>query len=76
MDLVIIHVCYLYLGRDKSIEMKTIRDKLQKLGFHTVVMTGSGSCFFCFGDVEDPILQDVQFFPFVSIQRNSVNWYS
>jgi len=57
-------------------KMQKIKKDLLNLGFHTVLMTGSGSSFFCLGNVEKTQLEDVVFFPFVSIQRNSDTWYS
>ena len=57
-------------------QMHKIKLDLQNLGFHTVLMTGSGSSFFCLGDLKKPKLANVCFFPFVSIQRNSNTWYS
>ena len=57
-------------------QMEKIKLNLKNLGFHTVLMTGSGSSFFCLGDVKKAQLKDVEFFPFVSIQRNSSTWYN
>jgi len=57
-------------------QMHKIKLDLKNLGFHTVLMTGSGSSFFCLGDLKQPKLTNVIFFPFVSIQRNSNTWYS
>lgn len=51
-----------------------LRNQLQK-SFQQVVMTGSGTAFFCINGIPKPI-EGVQFFPFQSIQRpNPLEWY-
>jgi 4-diphosphocytidyl-2C-methyl-D-erythritol kinase len=44
--------------------------KMLKQAFKQVVMTGSGSAFFCL-EGECPTIDGVQFFPFRSIQRTN-----
>jgi 4-diphosphocytidyl-2-C-methyl-D-erythritol kinase len=52
-----------------------IKYRLKKLGFDKVVMTGSGSAFMCFGEVENLPAGDIRFFKIENIQRNSNSWY-
>ena len=47
-------------------KLKTIKNEIERLGFDQVVMTGSGSTFFCIGDLQNPFLPSVDF-QFVSI---------
>lgn len=49
----------------------TLRDALQR-SFAQVVMTGSGTAFFCLGGEPKPI-DGITFFPFLSIHRS--HWY-
>jgi 4-diphosphocytidyl-2-C-methyl-D-erythritol kinase len=42
-------------------ELKQFKRKLFDLGFSEVVMTGSGTAFICFGDVENPFLPNTSF---------------
>ena len=53
-----------------------VKRRLQKIGFDSVVMTGSGSCFMCFGDVEDPSSENIRFFKVENIRKDSSSWYS
>lgn len=51
-----------------------LKEELQR-HFATVVMTGSGSAFFCLGG-KPPIMEDVTFMPFTTLSRPSLErWY-
>lgn len=52
-----------------------LQKKLQTFGFEHVVMTGSGTAFFCLGNGNPSPIDGVTFFPFQSIQRNPASWY-
>ncbi len=52
-----------------------LREQLYNLGFKTVVMTGSGTAFFCLGEVTHPYLREVDFYPVDSVQREEEKWY-
>ncbi len=52
-----------------------LREQLYNLGFTTAVMTGSGSSFFCFGQVLNPSLKNVDFYPVEFVQRQEGKWY-
>lgn len=52
-----------------------LKQQLFSLGFHTVVMTGSGTAFFCLGDLVAPSLPSVQFFATDFIFRNEDRWF-
>lgn len=56
-------------------KLADLKRNLMDLGFSSVIMTGSGTSFFCFGDVADPKLPDVKFFPVEFIQRKPGAWY-
>ena len=56
-------------------QMATYKNNLQALGFNHVVMTGSGSAFFCLGDVPSPSLQDVTFYPAHLLSRVPGRWW-
>jgi 4-diphosphocytidyl-2-C-methyl-D-erythritol kinase len=55
--------------------MPFVREQLYNIGFNTVVMTGSGTAFFCFGQVLNPVLNGVNFYPIEYIQRKKEQWY-
>ncbi len=55
-------------------DLAQLKEKLLKLGFETVVMTGSGTTFFCLG-AGDPNLPDVEFIKTHFLSR-SADWYS
>lgn len=55
--------------------LSSLKKKLLSLGFENVTMTGSGTAFFCMGEVENPFLQDVDFFPVNFVWRKQENWY-
>jgi 4-diphosphocytidyl-2-C-methyl-D-erythritol kinase len=52
-----------------------IKKNLLDIGFKQVFMTGSGSALVCIGDIKNPILKDVKFYPIVNIQRKKEAWY-
>jgi 4-diphosphocytidyl-2-C-methyl-D-erythritol kinase len=51
------------------------KKKLLSLGFERAVMTGSGSAFFCMGEIADPSLEGAEFFPADFVWRKQENWY-
>lgn len=54
-------------------ELAELKDALYGMGFEQVTMTGSGTAFFCQGNVADPVLDGVRFIPVKAIQRS--DWY-
>lgn len=56
-------------------ELQKIKNALKELGFTDVHMTGSGTAFFCFGDVVDPKLPNATFYPACFLQRSDESWY-
>lgn len=56
--------------------LPALKQQLLSLGFHTVVMTGSGTAFFCLGQVQNPMIDGVQFFNVEFIQRKEGAWYT
>ena len=57
-------------------KLKDTKIALEKMGFDKVVMTGSGSCFMCFGRIKPKSTKKIQVFSVFNIQRNLENWYS
>ncbi|NGX41424.1 MAG: 4-diphosphocytidyl-2-C-methyl-D-erythritol kinase [Candidatus Anoxychlamydiales bacterium] len=57
-------------------KLQETKTSLEKMGFEKVVMTGSGSCFMCFGRIKPISTKKIQFFSVFNIQRNLENWYS
>jgi len=57
-------------------KLKKVKEDLLSLGFDSAVMTGSGSGFFCFGDVERPKLSGVQLIPVSFFSRLENGWYN
>lgn len=53
-----------------------LKEHLLQLGFHTVVMTGSGSAFFCIGDANPEVLSLPFCTPVSFLNRSSDHWYS
>lgn len=52
------------------------KERLLSCGyFKTVVMTGSGSSFFCLGEDPPPAWRGISFTPFRSLQRDPIAWY-
>ncbi len=56
-------------------KLKEVKHDLFRIGFKHVLMTGSGTAFYCLGPVIEPSLKDVIFYPVNSIFRRSDNWY-
>ncbi len=52
-----------------------LKHDLLSLGFSHVSMTGSGTAFMCFGNVAQPSLPGVRFFPVCFAQRAGGQWY-
>jgi 4-diphosphocytidyl-2-C-methyl-D-erythritol kinase len=52
-----------------------VKRKLIAAGFETVVMTGSGTAFFCLGSSNPELLSDVNFYFVENAQRKSDAWY-
>jgi 4-diphosphocytidyl-2-C-methyl-D-erythritol kinase len=55
--------------------LSKVKSDLLELGFREVVMTGSGSAFFCLGQVDDPTLEGIQFFKVEFLSREKGEWY-
>lgn len=55
-------------------ELREIKTELCRLGFTEVHMTGSGTAFFCFGDIF-PQHPDITFFPVQYLFRSEGDWY-
>lgn len=56
--------------------LKQTKISLERMGFEKVQMTGSGSCFMCFGRVKPISTKKIKFFSVFNIQRNLEKWYS
>lgn len=56
-------------------ELATLKEKLVGLGFSTVLMSGSGSSFFCLGEGNVSDLSGLQMFPTCYINRKPGHWY-
>lgn len=52
-----------------------LREDLLHLGFEHVHMTGSGTAFFCMGDVSSPHLPNIHFYPVNYLYRSPGSWY-
>ncbi|MEM7174536.1 MAG: 4-(cytidine 5'-diphospho)-2-C-methyl-D-erythritol kinase [Chlamydiota bacterium] len=57
-------------------ELKKLKGQLVDLGFQSVLMTGSGSAFYCCGAVKNPDLPGVSFFPVSFVRRHRDQWFS
>ena len=55
-------------------DLAQLKHKLIELGFNTVVMTGSGSAFFCFGNIQ-PHMSRVKFIKTTFLSRSYKAWY-
>ncbi|HSW86862.1 MAG TPA: 4-(cytidine 5'-diphospho)-2-C-methyl-D-erythritol kinase [Rhabdochlamydiaceae bacterium] len=55
--------------------LSDMKKRLLDLGFTTVVMTGSGTAFFCLGEMRSPSLENSEFFKVNFIRRQEGNWY-
>lgn len=57
-------------------ELKKLKEILLKSGFQTVLMTGSGSAFFCMGSLSSfPSIPDVSYYAVQFLNRKSDDWY-
>jgi len=56
-------------------DLSPFKQQLLSLGFHYVTMTGSGTAFFCIGDIINPESEKVQFFDTQFIRRRDNSWY-
>lgn len=57
-------------------ELHELKMELLKCGFEVVLMSGSGSAFFCLGEGELPHLPGVDLFPVQYVNRSRLNWYT
>lgn len=57
-------------------ELHLLKTKLLAYGFETVLMTGSGSSFFCFGEGKIPADEKLTVFPVHYLHRKASAWYS
>ncbi len=55
--------------------LKSIKLQLLELGFEKVVMTGSGTAFFCMGSIQAPKIKGIDLFPVNFIRRLPNQWY-
>jgi 4-diphosphocytidyl-2-C-methyl-D-erythritol kinase len=55
-------------------KLRKFKEELLEAGFSQVVMTGSGSSYFCFGEPKNP-LASTKLVKVNSLQRNQLNWY-
>lgn len=56
-------------------ELQQLKVLLLKNGFEAVLMSGSGSSFFCLGKGQVPQLADLSIFPVQYVNRSLLNWY-
>ena len=56
--------------------LQSFKKRFLDLGFHHVVMTGSGTAFIGFGDVKPFYLPDVDVWQVQSVYRSSHDWYT
>lgn len=57
--------------------LKSLKTKLLEAGFEKVIMTGTGTAFFCFGNPTSTYLkEDTQLYPVNFIRRFSGEWYT
>lgn len=56
-------------------DLASLKTLLVDSGLSPVVMTGSGSAFFCFGPVPPPTIPEAQIFPVSFINRTVGSWY-
>ncbi len=55
--------------------LKQYKQDLLDLGFEHVVMTGSGTAFFCLGSLSQPKLEGIRFFLVEPLYRKERSWY-
>lgn len=56
-------------------DLHRLKEKLLESGFDQVVMTGSGTAFFCFGTSVPPLIEGVRFFKVPFLRRETSRWY-
>ncbi len=59
-----------------SPELKNLKQLLLDCGFETVVLSGSGTSFFCFGDCQPPSFDGITSYRAKFINRVSGSWYN
>lgn len=57
-------------------DLGRLKRELQEMGFETVLMSGSGSSFFCMGAIDPPKNSQLTFFPVKFIYRPQDIWYT
>lgn len=55
--------------------LQEFKGALSSLGFERVLMTGSGTAFYCIGNVSKPQLPEVDFFKASFLRRDPKGWY-
>lgn len=56
-------------------ELKQLKEELLRNGFKTVLMSGSGTAFFCIGQGTLPKDPDITIYPVTFLNRSSTTWY-
>lgn len=56
--------------------LKSLKEKLLESGFEKVIMTGTGTAFFCLGLKPPHPLEGINFYPVNFIQRPDNQWYA
>ncbi|MCB1135003.1 MAG: 4-(cytidine 5'-diphospho)-2-C-methyl-D-erythritol kinase, partial [Chlamydiia bacterium] len=56
-------------------ELEDVKTELLACGFQHVLLSGSGSAFFCLGDAEDPCIDGCEVFQARFVQRTAMDWY-
>lgn len=56
-------------------ELRELKKELLHFGFEVVLMSGSGSSFFCLGEGKVPHIPGLDIFPAQYINRSLLNWY-
>lgn len=60
---------------DLNPDLRRLKNELLQRGFETVLMSGSGSSFFCMGHVDPPQDPQLSIFPVQFINRGVNQWY-
>lgn len=55
--------------------LELLKQQLKALGFHTALMTGSGSSFFCIGNAKPPVHPGITCYPATFLNRTPDGWY-
>ena len=56
-------------------ELKKIKEALLLIGFEKVLLSGSGSGFFCIGNLKKPFLNDMKFIATTYLSKDEKDWY-